>query len=80
MKFFFIMYLSRIFVGWKLFFFFFLLRLFIQFWVIQSYIPGSFLFFNFNFLDSTVVSRRNEHAQKVAKDFLLELQSGTLDL
>ncbi|OMO91459.1 Arsenite-resistance protein 2 [Corchorus olitorius] len=28
----------------------------------------------------TVIERRNEHARKVAKDFLLDLQSGTLDL
>jgi hypothetical protein len=28
----------------------------------------------------TVIERRNEHARRVAKDFLLDLQSGTLDL
>ncbi|XP_056860392.1 serrate RNA effector molecule-like isoform X2 [Raphanus sativus] len=28
----------------------------------------------------TVIEKRNEHARKVAKDFLLDLQSGNLDL
>ncbi|XP_048427236.1 serrate RNA effector molecule-like [Pyrus x bretschneideri] len=40
-------------------------------WLKDKYHPTNLL---------TVIERRNELAQKVAKDFLLDLQSGTLDL
>ncbi|PIA48604.1 hypothetical protein AQUCO_01400886v1 [Aquilegia coerulea] len=40
-------------------------------WLRDKYHPTNLL---------TVIERRNEHARKIAKDFLLDLQSGTLDL
>jgi len=40
-------------------------------WLKDKYHPTNLL---------TVIEKRNEHARKVAKDFLLELQSGNLDL
>ncbi|KAL1803158.1 hypothetical protein ACET3Z_031805 [Daucus carota] len=40
-------------------------------WLKDKYHPTNLL---------AVIDRRNEHARKIAKDFLLELQSGTVDL
>ncbi|KAM7497034.1 hypothetical protein LguiA_021448 [Lonicera macranthoides] len=40
-------------------------------WLKDKYHPTNLL---------AVIERRNEHARKMAKDFLLDLQSGTLDL
>ncbi|WOG83004.1 hypothetical protein DCAR_0102177 [Daucus carota subsp. sativus] len=40
-------------------------------WLKDKYHPTNLL---------AVIDRRNEHARKIAKDFLLELQSGTVDI